>query len=250
MTFKEVLRTAEKFVIDNSPGILTGLGVAGTVTTAILAGKAAYSSALVIESYRPTHADELTVKQQFEMTWKEYIPAAVALSTTITAIVMANHIGSRRAAAIAAAFKLSEKMSEEYREKIVQTLGKNKEEVVRTELAADRMAKTPGSEMIYIAGSEVVFFDELSGRYFKNEVESVKKAVNEINHQVNNFYCASLTEFYEKVGLPKTVFSDEVGWNTDSLLEVHYNATLMTDGRPAIGIAYNQTPIHGYDRCS
>lgn len=249
MTVKTVLKAAEKFVTDNSPGILTGLGVAGTVTTAVLTGKAAYSAALKIADERDAFPYEPSFKQKSEMVWKEFIPPAIAGVATVTCIIAANQIGSRRAAAIAAAFKLSEQLSEEYKEKVVKTLGKGKEETLRSELAGERISRTPGSETIIVVGSEVVFFDELSGRYFKCELETVRKAVNDINHKVNNYYHASLTDFYEMIGLQRTQFSDSVGWNTDSLLEVQYTATLLSDGRPAIAISYNHMPIAGYDRC-
>lgn len=250
MTIRTIVKASEKFVIDNSPGILTGLAVAGTVTTALLTGKASYSSALEIESQRDSdHPYEFSTKQKVEMVWRNFIPPAVVGVVTITSIIMANQIGSRRAAALAAAFRISEELSGEYKNRVTEALGKQKEEKIRSELAHDRMAAKPEGGMILVAGSEVLFFDELSGRYFKGEVENVKKAVNEINYQVNNYYAASLTEFYEKIGLPATQFSDEVGWNSDGLLEVQYTATLYEEGKPAIAISYDKVPIRGYDRC-
>jgi hypothetical protein len=245
---KTVLKAAEKFVTDNSPGILTGLGVAGTVTTAVLTGKAAYSAALKIADERDAFPYEPSFKQKSEMVWKEFIPPAIAGVATITCIIAANQIGSRRAAAIAAAFKLSEQLSEEYKERVVKTLGLQKEEKMRSELAGEKIAQVPGAGMIVVAGSEVLFYDELSGRVFKGELEAVRKAVNEVNYKINNYYSASLTDFYEMIGLTRTEFSDEVGWNTDELLEVTYTATLF-EGKPAISISYNRTPIRGYDRC-
>lgn len=258
MTARNLLKAAEKFVIDNSPGILTGLGVAGTVTTAILAGKATITADRILEAHVALNRDpdgmlatehKLTNTEIVKIVWKEYVPAAIALSATVASIIMANQIGTRRAAAITAAFQLSEKMSKEYREKVVEALGKNGEEKVRTELAAERMEKSPGRETIIISGTEAVFFDEWSGRYFKAEMETVRKAVNEINHQINTNYFASLTDFYDRIGLDRTEMSDDFGWNTDELLDVSYNAVLMSDGRPAIGITYNKHPIRGYDRC-
>lgn len=249
MTLKTILSAAEKFVTDNSPGILTGLAVAGTVTTAILTGKAAYSTALLLQTDWAEVGGKPTLKQEVGMVWKEYIPAAISGTATIACIIAANHIGSRRTAAIAAAFKLSEQLSEEYKERVVKTLGLQKEEKMRAELAGERMARTPGSEVIIISGPECVFFDELSGRYFKNEMETIRKAVNEINYKVNNYFAASLSDFYEMIGLPRTVFSDEIGWNTDALLDIEYGTTMLPDGRPAISLNYNKTPIRGYDRC-
>lgn len=250
MNLKPFFKTAQKFVTDNSPGILTGLAVAGTVMTAVLTGKAAYEvGAKVANAIETEGPDDNATGDLVKKYWKEFVPAAVVGAATITCVVGANHISTRRAAAIAAAFKLSEELANEYKERVVQQLGAQKEEKMRAELAKNRMDRTPGADTIIIVGPEVLFHDALSGRFFKGEVEKLKAAVNEINHQINNFYHASLTEFYEKIGLSGTVFSDEVGWNSDELLDVKYAATLLDDGRPAISIEFRTTPIRGYDRC-
>lgn len=255
MTMKTVLKAAEKFVTNNSPGILTGLAVTGTMTTVVLTGRAAYRVGKdenaghyepLLEGQEP---ENLTTSQLVKTYWKEFIPATVTGVATITCIIAANRIGTRRTAAIAAAFKLSEQLADEYKEKVVKTLGAQKEEKMRSDLAAERMERTGGAETIIIVGSDVVFYDELSGRFFKQEMEKVNKAVNEINYQVNNNYFASLSDFYEKIGLDRTTFSDEFGWNTDALLDVKFSSTLLSDGRPAIAMAYNKTPIRDYDRC-
>lgn len=261
MSLKTVLKSAEKFVVDNSPGILTGLGVAGAVTTAVLTGKAAYSSAFLIQRenmHREANGYEeidgrtvnkLGPKATVELVWKEFIPPAAVGVVTIAAIIGANQIGSRRAAAFAAAFKLSEQLSEDYKKKVLETLGVQKEEKMRSELAAERMKENPPPKsMIIVTGTNVLFYDELSGRYFHNTMEKVKQAVNEINYKVNNYFCASLTDFYELLGLTSTSISDAIGWNSDELLDVQFSPTMVED-QPAIMIGYNHEPVRGFDRC-
>jgi len=247
MTVKTILKVAEKFVIDNSPGILTGLGVAGTVTTAILAAKGGFKASAWLVETDPNQMNDL--KENVKQTWKFYIPAGSVGIVTVAAIIGANQIGARRAAAFAAAFKLSEQLGEDYKKKVLETLGLQKEEKMRAELATDRMEKNPPTgNMLIIAGSNVLFYDELSGRYFHNTMEAVMKAVNEINHKVNNYFCASLSDFYELIGLTATSISDAIGWNSDELLDVHYSTTIYKD-QPAIMIGYNNDPIKGFDRC-
>jgi len=246
MTIRAILKTAEKFVTDNSPGILTGLAVAGTVSTAVLAAKAAFNSAGYLETNDPDANYDL--KESAKEVWRFYIPTVMSGAATITCIVAANRIGARRTAAIAAAFQLSEKLAEEYKDRVVQTLGKQKEEKMRSELAADRMNRTPGADQIIIVGPETLFLDEMSGRFFKHEVEKVRKAVNDINFKINNDFYASLSEFYDLIGLDRTTFSDDVGWNADSQLDVTYTPTIIKDGRAAIAISFMTQPIRGFDR--
>jgi len=252
---KTIFRTVQKTIVDNSPGILTGLGVAGTVTTAVLTGKAAYSSALKIAAANEVSIGdmkgELEAKEKLELVWKEFIPPAAAGLVTIVAIIGANQIGSRRAAAFAAAYKLSEQLSDDYKKKVVETLGLQKEEKMRSEIAAEKMeANPPSPNMLIVAGANALFYDELSGRYFHNTMDAVQRAVNEINYQVNNYYCASLTEFYDRIGLEATKYSDSVGWNSDRLLDPQYTGVLLPGGtQSAIMISYNEEPIKGYERC-
>lgn len=256
MTIKMLLATAEKFVVDNSPGILTGLGVAGAVTTVVLTGREAFRVGMdastqyheALKEGEPLPEHLLETGHLIKTYWKGFIPAGISGVATVTCIIAANHIGTRRTAAIAAAFRLSEKLTEEYKDRVVKALGVQKEEKMRSELTKDRMINAGGAENIIIVGTEVIFYDELSGRFFKNDMENVRKAVNDINHQVNNFYSASLTDFYEAIGLSPTSFSDDVGWNTDELLDIKFSPTLLDDGRPAIGISINTSPVRGYDR--
>jgi hypothetical protein len=247
MNILPFLNATRKFAIDNSPGILTGLGIAGAVTSAVLTGRAAYRMGFdASEQYR----DELpTSKELAKKYYKEFIPGAAVLAGTIVCIVGATTVSSRRTAAITAAFKLSEELAEGYKKKVVETLGAQKHEKMQADLASDRMEKMGGYENFIILGSEVLFFDSMSGRFFISEVEKINKAVNEINAQVNKYYSASLSDFYDKIGLDTTEFSNSVGWNTDELLEVSFVATLLSNNKPAIQISYNKNPISGYDRC-
>lgn len=258
MSAKTILKAAENFVTSNSPGILTGLGVAGAVTTAVLAGKAGYSSALILAEERDRinpgvkndlNKQALFPKEKLQLVWKEFIPPAVVGAVTIAAIIGANQIGARRTAAITAAFKLSEELSQEYKDRVIKTLGLKNEEKMRSELASDKMAMNPpGGNLLVVSGSDVLFYDEWSGRYFHNTMDAVMKAVNEINHKVNNYFHASLSDFYELIGLTSTSGSDYIGWNSDELLDVQYSPTIYKD-KPAIMIGYNHEPIKGFDRC-
>lgn len=254
MTLTEVLRTAQKFATDNSPGILTGLGVAGLITTALLTGRAAFRVGLDANAghYEPIMAglepESLETKDLAKRYWKEYVPPAIVGAASIACIIGANHIGARRSASLAAAFKISEQMATEYKAKVVDTLGKKAEEKMQAELAAERMERTPGREAIIIDGSQSIFFDAFSGRYFSCEMQKVRKAVNDINFQVNNNFYASLTDFYDLLGLDRTDVSDEFGWNADEQLEPSYHAVMMPNDQAAIQITFNKSPIRGYDR--
>lgn len=251
MNIAPIFKATQKFIIDNSPGILTGFGVAGAVTAAVLTGRAAYRVGVIAsEEYHDAIVkDERDSLPRIVKThYKEFIPAGVVLAGTVVCIVGATTVSSRRTAAITAAYKLSEELAAGYKQKVIDTIGAQKEEKIRSELVKDRVERAGGLGDVIIVGSEVMFEDALTGRLFKSEMVKVQAAVNEINHQINNFYCASLSDFYEKLGISGTPFANEMGWNSDQLLEPKYTASIVDD-TPVISIEFRTAPIRGFDRC-
>lgn len=252
MTLANLARKASKLAIDNSPGILTGIGVAGVVTTAYLTGKASFKAAQIIDDLetiairRQEEAPEL--REKVELVWKLYIPATGAALLTILCVVGSNRVGSRRAAAIAAAYSVSEKAFDQYREKVVEKLGESKERTYRDEIAQDEVTNNPSSsrEIIIATGGEVLCFDSWTGRYFESDVETLKAAQNKVNYMINSEFSASLSDFFSFIGLPATAASDEVGWNSDKLMEISFSATMADNNRPCIVVNYAVTPVRGF----
>lgn len=259
MSLAALTKTIEKFAVANSPAILTGIAVAGTVATAVLTGKASFKAARVIaveetkikENLPEEATKELIValdpKQKALLTWQLYIPAASAGFATVAAMITATQIGTRRTAAMAAAYSLSEKAFGEYRDKIVEKIGPNKEQKARDEIAQERVAKAPiPSNQIVVSGNDVRCFDQHSGRYFLNTMEELKKAQNDVNYRILNDGFASLNDFYEKIGLDMVPMGEDLGWNTDKKLELYFSTVLSPDQNPCIAIDFVNGPITNY----
>jgi hypothetical protein len=249
--FEELAKRLGKFTADNSPAILAGIAVAGTITTAYLAGKASVRAAEILreEAIRwavPT--SELKPRYKIEAVWKLYIPAASSAALTIACIISANQIGTRRATAMAAAYSPTERAYTEYRDKVVEKIGKNKEHAYRDEIIQDRVNDNPAHREIIISGLDVLCYDKFTGRYFTSDMETLKKAQNDTNYQVNSDYYASLTDFYNRIGLRPTGMSDEVGWNSDRLLELSFSSVLADDGRPCLAFEFVVVPVRGFYR--
>jgi hypothetical protein len=186
MNFADLARRVSKLAIDNSPTILTSIGVVGTITTAFLAGKASYQASDIIRlkegldyASEEDQRDAREVAQdRLRLVWKLYVPAATVCTATLVCIIGANHVGSRRAAGLAAAMTILEKSSEEYKEKIIEKLGERKESAVHDEIIQDRVAKKAFLDDTVILGLDEgqLCYDTWSDRYFKNTVEGIRAA--------------------------------------------------------------------------
>lgn len=253
MTLSNLAKKAEKLIADNSTVILTAVAVTGTITTAVLAGRASFRAAeiLDLENYNRELSDipePMDIREKVDLTWKLYVPAIGTGALTIACIVGANRIGTRRAAAMAAAYSLSEKAFVEYKDKVIEKMGETKEQKVRDAIAQDRVDASPVSsrEVIITGGGDVLCYDSITGRYFESNVETLRKAQNDINHQIMSSMYATLHEFYNLIGLPSTLYSSEVGWNNDNLLELEFSTVLSEDGKPCLSVEYRTYPIRGY----
>lgn len=257
MSVIHLLKKSEKLLTDNSPLILTAIGVTGTITTAYFTGKASFKAAeiLRLEAIDRSGTGEvdprfpLTPREKFELLWKLYIPAVATGIGTITCIVMANRIGTRRAAAMASAYAISERAFTEYKEKVVEQLGDKREQKIRDEIQQERVTRDNAVLSPLPAGSRKVWCkDSWSGRYFPGSMEIIKKAQNDTNHDVLNYGYASLTDFYGRLGLEGTKESDNMGWNSDKLMDVTFTTALSDDQEPVLVMDFAVAPIRNFFR--
>lgn len=240
-----VLKNLGAIANDNSPAILAGVGVAGVAATAVLAARGGTNAERILSE----HPEERTRKETFLLVWKEYAPAAVVGVGTATAIVMSTRIGLRRTAAMTAAFTISEKTFGEYRAKVVEQLGKNKATKIDDAVAQAQIDKAaPPGNLIVLEGTDQLCFDAWSGRYFKSNMETLKKAQNDLNYSIITHNYASLSDFYDLIGLEHTQESDDIGWSLDNRFEIEFSTCISPDQKPAISIRYRTEPVRGFHR--
>jgi hypothetical protein len=237
---------------------MTGMGVAGTVSTAYMTGRATFKAAKILEKEQLLIASEekentdaprvLTLPSKIKLVWRLYIPPVVVGASTIASIIMANRFASKKIAALTIASGISDRALQEYKEKVAQRLSENDRTKVRDEIAQDRVSKNPpnGREIILAGTGEVLCYDMVTGRYFQSSVEEIKRAENKINHQLLNYMHASLSEFYDEIGLPPTSYTDSVGWNLNNRLEVVFSTVMSTDQRPCVAIDFLHPPVADY----
>src|SRR4029077_17017748 len=125
-----------------------------------------------------------------------------------------------------------------------------KEVTIRDEVAQDRVNAHPvvSKEVIIAGPGEVLCYDNITGRYFESSVEQIKRAENVINRDIIHHMYASLSFFYEQIGLQPTRNSDEVCWNSNQLVEVTFSTTMSTDGRPCMVLDFTVGPTLDYTR--
>lgn len=254
--------------VKHSPEILMGIGITGMVMTTVMAVRATPKALMLIEVEKRRLNRELLEEAKksgceecnqitrlepvdlIKATWKCYIPAGITGIVSIACLIGASSVNARRNAALATAYTLSETTLRDYQKKVIETIGEKKEQTVRDAVAKEHIERDPveNKEVIFSGRGNTLCYDSISGRYFRSDMDAIKKAENELDARLRNEMYISLNEFYYEIGLePLSVIGDDLGWNIDSgYLDLGFSSQIATDGTPCLVIEYNPAPRYDY----
>jgi len=234
MQFKGLVRIVGDFMIKNAPTILTVMGSAGVVTTAIMASKATieayndfeYEENVRLKSKEPAMTRMEIVKRE----WRYYIPTLIMGGSTIACIIGANSISTKRQLALVSAYTLAEESLRDYERQVRETLGEKKAAAIRESIDRHKIEQNqPSEDKVIITGAgDCLCYDTYTGRYFKSDIEKIKRAENDLNKRLLNEMFISLNEFYWALGLDPVQAGNDMGWNVneEGLIDVRYSSQI------------------------
>ena len=246
------------FTKEHNPEILVGLGVAGMMTSTVLAVKATPKALDIMEDKKADMGvTYLTRKEIAQATWKLYAPSIGVGLASAACIILGTSKSIKRNTALATVYALSESTLREYQSKAKEMFGEEKAAELDREVAKARVRKrevttiveSEGSEYIHHTGNgDTLVYDTLSGRYFRSSMNSIESAVNLINKSLLNDYIMTLNEFYNELGVPTIGAGSLIGWKSDKeLLEVSFESDVDQNGNPYLVLSYKNRPIPVYD---
>lgn len=268
--FNIIFNNVKDEVVKHAPEILTGIGIAGMITTTVLAVKATPKALILIEDEKReqnrknleeaskrnysicTHVDTLKPLEVIKVVWKPYVPAAITGITSVACLIGASSVNARRNAALATAYQLSQAALSDYKEKVIETIGEKKDQVIKDKIAKEKIDEHPVSksgDVIITEKGNTLCYDAISGRYFRSDVDQINKVVNELNRQMLSEMYISLNQFYSALGLSTTTLGDELGWNVDDgMIDISISAQIAEDNTPCIVIDYLIAPKYDFSK--
>ena len=156
-----ITKNIKKLAAKHSPEILTGLGIAGMITSTVLAVRATPKALILIEeekrrinkerfeaakaakqtSYPRVH--KLKPVELVKVTWKCYIPAVITGVVSAACLIGASSVNMKRNAALATAYTLSESTLREYRKSVIDVIGEKKNKRFEMRWRKTTSRKTP-----------------------------------------------------------------------------------------------------------
>lgn len=216
-----ILGVVKEIVIREMPSVLTGVGIAGIVSTSIMCGKASVKASHILEEKYYTSDQEPTMKEKLKTVLPIYIPTIIMGVVTVACFVGSNSVSIKRQAALASAYSLSREALKDYEGKVVDIFGKNKAEKVKHEIAKDKVVSEPPTDKTIIdtGRGTTIFRDVVAGGDFKSDIEYIKAAFNELNSKLNNYDYITLNDLRWELGLPQIKIGDDLGWSPGEQIE-------------------------------
>lgn len=244
---KGIVNAALAFSKQHLPEILCGVACVGTAVSTYLAFKGGMNAVQRIES-KTAHGDDISKKQMARIVMREAAPAAAAVALTWASIVSSGVISYRRAKAYFDAYILTSGALSTYRAKVVERLGEGKDEEIVGAIGQDLVDdEPPGSSdrtvVINTGHGNTLFKDRITGRYFRSDLDFIRKQQVEIN----NWLAAgedwvSVNEWFGLIDLEQCEDLDDLGWNVEEKVKFDLAACLSPDNEPCILINYDISP--------
>lgn len=239
------MKKVEIFLKKNSPMILTVVGSAGVIATAVLSVKATPKALKLIETAENIKGEKLTKLEVVKVAWTPYIPAAITGLSTIACIFGANYLNAKNQATLMSAYALLDNTFKEYRNKVNEVYGEDADTRVRNELVNSNY-----DGQIVLNEGEELFFDYNSMQFFISTMDKVLQAESEFLKILEYSDYATMNEYYEILGIPKIHTGDVRGWYLLEYndpydceeLEFSYEQNVLPDGTPCWVITTNNEP--------
>lgn len=251
-------KVAGRFVKANSPTILTIIGIGGMATAVITATKQPIKIQeelyeLEQQEERLANAGHDEPKHPFWPRAKIYIKHYWLTAATMClgggCCLLANSKHLKKEASLLAACQLGAANYKDLKEKIKEFDGEKQLQKIQDSIAHDKLKEHPQDDQkIYISsrGGDYLIYDSPSGRYFRGDIETIRRARDDVNRRLYNGECVSLNDFYDDIGLDGITLGNDNGWElktTDNLLDIVFSSNLNKYGEPCIVLSYDVDPL-------
>ena len=250
----ELTKKVVSGIVKNAPKILTGSSIASSIVSVGFAVKGTIL-AVEIEKQRKAKIESGEIPQPehpklavIKSVWKCYIPAFTFLTVSCGTALYGTSISTARTAMATAACKASELAFEEYRTKMIEELGAEKEKEIRQKIEKDRV-ETASDHPPIVAPFEKYLCQEMyTGSVFYSNLYDIKDAFLEMNYKLlTGNDELSFMEYLGYFDLDSK--EEEIGWNVSmsGLLVLSYHSEYDAYGRPVIVFGPTQRPYENYN---
>lgn len=256
--YKAIGREVANFCAQNKTHILTGLGVAGTITTGVLSARSGMRAARKIDRKEKELGRTLTGKEKLCLCGKDFIAPTIAGTLAIVGTVSSDVLNTKMIGERTALLIASEKAYEQLSRKTKEVLGEKKAQQIQDEvvkekvkesgltLTRDSFADAPrsgnGTLRPYVDGYTMLPFWSTPD-YIELHAKCMREMMSELDPRGDEY------DYYDKmVGVHysewlKGLNFDRKVWDTPERRNIGFNKGFAKDGSDDDPISYSTHAI-------
>ena len=203
----------------------------------------------------------MTFLEKVQMIVPSYIPTFLLFGTSATCFILNTLKEERKIATLAGLYSMSEKSFEEYREKVKEMFGKNKESKVRDEIAVDH-ANRVRDRIVYLTGNgDYLCLESWTNTKFRSSQMAIEQARIRIKDRLRDEMHISLEEVLQEMEVPVRTRTDpntgfeeplidrsDIGWTVDDDLTFRYTYTGDDTMEPMMVITFEPPPHPDFNK--
>ena len=237
------------FTKKHDSAILMGFGITASfaaVVTAVVETPKALKS--IEDRKEELETDTLDGKEIVKAAAPHYILPLVIEIISVACLLGSASANNRKNVALMAAYSLSESTLKDYRSKVVETIGEEKEHDIHEKVVKEKVKKEPQQvNAVTDCGGDTLCYDVISCRYFKSSKGAILEAVQELSNRIISDDCATLNDFYYLIGLDESKIGDDLGWCIDKGgIKVDFSSDIDKNGKPYLIIDYMVAPFYDF----
>ena len=235
----------------NTPSIFTGMAIVSMAASIIFAIQQTPKALKAKEEKEKEKGEPLTKIETVKTCTKYYIPTITMAVVSGLLMYSVNRKHKKRYATLLAAYSLRDIGYKEYVEATRETIGEKKEKQIVEKINQNRVDKDPvtNNTIILTGNGEALFYEPMKKLYFRSDLQTIRKAINNLNFRLVNTQYISYDDYLEELKLPRLdplkdgKNGDEIGWSVFHYqIDPDFPLVLTDDDQPCICIDHQHYP--------
>lgn len=250
---KGALLAATEAVKNHSAGATLTVSGIGFIAAIVTGCQATVKAVRKTDYEEEKKGEPLTKKELIETNWKYYIPTAALTVGSTAGLIIAGRNYSGQIKSLAALYAISEATLKDHEEAAKEHFGERKALELHDEAVKKAVERTYNDhpDILETRKGKTLILDKFSGRYFRMDIESLRRAINNANDLLNRKRMLSYNDLFYEIcdDFADTIYGDMVGWNAEyGLIDPKYTSCLTPDNEPVLVLDFYTRPYIEYDR--
>lgn len=215
-SLKDMTKAIREPIMQHDTTILMITGIIGNAVALYMMHQVSRKADAKIKAKEEELGRELTFKEKFKETGKDYAVVAGLAIASDACILTGHHKDIAKGAAVYTAYRISEEAIDRLDRHLEEEVGERKAQKIRNAANEEKMREipVPNEDVIIQTGcGHYLCFDRLSGRYFRSSIAGIQRGITNANQQLQDEMYLTYNDLCDYLAIPMVPLGDYLQWD-------------------------------------